>query len=263
MKIKHPIESKIVWFNVLAFLVALGPLLLDGQIKPAIYVGFLAPLCNIMLRIFGTSQPLTTYAAGQVDEPAATMLASVAAGDITSIATGLAKLSAMTREARKQLRDLGIESFSDRELAAITTNIRANIYREAARFVEGLSSIDPAPLIYAAQEFYSRAGGKPPSDQPAIVLPLIVDEIGPWTLTKDHYICWSHLFCFPLSDDPDLGAWLLQYQPAAEAWDWIYTRDGEYTDGADIIADIRKSLHWPADQPPPAAAPDPEVAHDT
>lgn len=69
---KSIVASKVVWFNLLTFVMLAIPLFTDNEILPAKIGAVLVPLINLALRIWFTAEPLTETAARKADQAAAT-----------------------------------------------------------------------------------------------------------------------------------------------------------------------------------------------
>lgn len=153
-------RSKTIWLNLITFVIMVGPLLLDNQIGPARYVGLLAPLGNIILRVFFTAEPITAMAASQQPESAALISPPPLDGS-PAMMVNISKLAAATEGARAQLRMLGIETYQEAEIATIRAEAqragRHTAMLEAAALLEQQSSFDVGPLIYVAAELRLRA----------------------------------------------------------------------------------------------------------
>lgn len=64
---KTILQSKTVWINVLFFIMAALPLLVDNAILPAKVSAVALPLINLALRIFFTVEPLSEVAERRSD----------------------------------------------------------------------------------------------------------------------------------------------------------------------------------------------------
>ena len=64
---KNILNSKTVWINILFFVAAALPLLVDNAILPAKVSAVALPLINLALRIFFTAEPLSEVAERRSD----------------------------------------------------------------------------------------------------------------------------------------------------------------------------------------------------